>query len=56
MKNFKVVQVRSWTSKKLREKVEQALNDMTTAGWNIFSIEFSFTEWYTPTAYITFNK
>lgn len=56
MKNYKVVNISSYRSKKLREKVEQALNDLSASGWNIVDIEFTFNEWYVPTAYITFNK
>jgi translation elongation factor EF-1beta len=57
MKTYSVLSASSmWSTKKLKEKVENLLNEKTREGYEIVSVAFGVDMWWIPTAYITVAK
>jgi hypothetical protein len=54
MKTFTILTIKnSWSTNKLKIEVEKVLNEKTQEGYEIVSVDFGYTIWGIPVAYIT---
>jgi hypothetical protein len=57
MKNYTIIlETEFWSTKALKNKVENILNEKTAEGFEIVSVSFGLNLWWLPTAYITICK
>ncbi len=57
MKTYIVISESScWSTKKLKQNVENTINTKTKEGWELVSVSFGFNTWLILTSYITLCK
>lgn len=57
MKKYQVLESSdAWSTKKLREKAEQIMNEKVAEGYEINFVTFGYNSWMKPTLYITISK
>ncbi len=57
MKEYKIIRVSDfWSTKVLREKAENLINQKSKEGWEVVTVSFGFTIWFVCSFYITFSR
>ena len=56
MKTFRVLKLSAWTGAGAARKVEDKLNELAEAGYEIVSVSFGMNSGYMPTGYITYRQ
>jgi len=57
MKTYIVISESSfWSTKKLKQNVENTINTKTKEGWELVSVSFGFNTWWILTSFITLCK
>ena len=57
MKHFEIIKLSTmWSTERLRNKVEQILNEKNKQGYEIVTVSFGTNLWYIPTAFVTIKK
>lgn len=46
----------SWSTDRLTRRVEEKLDELEAAGWEIVSVSFGTNLWYQPTAFVTVRQ